>query len=130
MRGTPCGRHSADESSFSWMPVFRSSSSAWAHGWYGMLSTCRFAAKFAGLPSYVFSGLQIPDRSGLPFGNRGGGAERFGLPSGVRGILVGGSFALCDLRGVHNRTWKAIEVAIIVLIFIFLTLLLYMIVCN
>src|SRR2546422_8060027 len=62
MRGTPWGRHSADESSFSWMPVFRSSSSAWAHGWYGMLSTCRFAAKFAGLPSYVFSGLQIPVR--------------------------------------------------------------------
>src|SRR5439155_1399641 len=80
MRGTPWGRHSADESSFSWMPVFRSSSSAWAHGWYGMLSTCRFAAKFAGLPSYVFSGLQIPVRSGLPFGDHGqviGGDERF-----------------------------------------------------
>ena len=114
MRGTPWGRHSAEESSFSWMPVFRSSSSVWAQGWYGMLSTCRFAAKFAGLPSYVFSGLQIPDRSGLPFGNRGGGAERSGLPSDVCGSLAGGTFTHCASRGAHTRTRTAIEEAIMV----------------
>src|SRR5213594_712973 len=30
--------------------------------------------------------FQIPDRSGLPSGALGAGAERFGFPSGVRGI--------------------------------------------
>src|SRR2546421_11371382 len=97
MRGTPWGRHSADESSFSCTPVMRSSSSALAQGWYGMLSTFRFAAKFAGCPSYVLSGLQSPDRSGLPSGSRGAGAERFGLASDVGGILAGGTLIHCAI---------------------------------
>src|SRR5213593_2827932 len=95
-RGRPCGRQSADESSLSCTPVWRSSSSALAQGWYGMSSTFRLAAMFAGWPPYVFSGLQIPDRSGLPSGNRGAGADRF--------AATGGTFVHCACRGAHTRT--------------------------
>src|SRR5437867_1309797 len=69
-----------------------------------MSSTFRLAAKFCGWPSYVFSGLQIPDRSGLPSGNRGAGADRFGAPSVVRGTLAAGTFVHCACRGSHTRT--------------------------
>lgn len=34
----------------------------------------------------VLSASQIPDRSGFPLDERGAGAARFGLPSGVRGV--------------------------------------------
>jgi len=37
----------------------------------------------------------VPDRSGLPSGNRGKGAERFGSPSGIREMLAGGTFTRC-----------------------------------
>src|ERR1051326_2734247 len=114
MRGTPWGRHNADESSFSCTPVFRSSSSALAQGWYGMLSTCRFAAKFAGFPPYILSGFQIPVRSGWPLGNRGRAAERSGLPSDVCGMLTGGTFVHCALSGADTKTRTAIERTIIV----------------
>src|SRR5207249_8659620 len=94
-RGTPWGRHRAEGSSLACTPVVRSSNSALPQSWYGMLSTFRFAAKFAGCPSYVLSGLQIPDRSGWPLGNLGGAAERSGLPSDVRGMLYGGTLVYC-----------------------------------
>src|SRR5262245_15398548 len=44
---------------------------------------------------YPVGGFQTPDKSGFPSGKRGAGAARFGLPSGVRGIVLGGSL-------VHN----------------------------
>ena len=43
---------------------------------------------------------QTPEKSGLPSGVLGGGAERFGFPSGVRGIP--GSGYCSHLRGERN----------------------------
>src|SRR5437016_14042879 len=57
-------------------------------------------------------GSQIPDRSGWPSGNRGAGAERFGLPSGARGIAGAGTFTHCACAGAQIRTRIAMDWAI------------------
>src|SRR5262249_48177980 len=46
---------------------------------------------FGGIPVFAGPGFgihHIPDRSGLPSGARGTGADRLGLPSAVRGIFA------------------------------------------
>src|SRR2546425_6706439 len=45
--------------------------------------------------------LQIPDRSGLPSGVFGAGAERFALPSGIRGIPGVGYCTHCAEAGTN-----------------------------
>src|SRR5262249_57770827 len=45
---------------------------------------------------------QVPDRSGLPSGARGVGADRLGLPSAVFGMLVCLTFSHCPRAGVAN----------------------------
>src|SRR5260370_39727821 len=112
-RGTPWGRQCADGSSFECTPVLRSSNSAFAQGRNGTFLIFRSKAKFCGRPPYLLAGVQTPDRSGLPSGNRGEGAVRFGLPSRVRGILAGGTFAHCASRAAHSRR-IVMEEAIIV----------------
>src|SRR5947207_13063524 len=52
---------------------------------------------------YPVGGFQTPDRSGLPSGSRGAGAERFGLPSAPRGMGAGGTFAHCAKTGEENK---------------------------
>ena len=52
---------------------------------------------------YPAGAFQIPEKSGLPSGNRGAGAARFGFPSGVRGIAVGGTFVHCAKAGEPIR---------------------------
>src|SRR3989442_1701198 len=82
--GTPWGRQFAAGSSRECDPSTRESNSALAHGWNGTSSGLRSAAMF---PTYLLLlGSQMPDRSGLPSGNRGAGPKRFGFPSDVGGI--------------------------------------------
>src|SRR6266566_1264911 len=107
--GTPAGRHCAVGSSFECEPLLRSSNSALAQAWNGTSSGFRSAARFC---TYLPLGCQIPDRSGLPSGNRDAGAEKFGLPSGVRGIAAGGAFTHCARTGAQTRTRIAMEEAI------------------
>src|SRR5713226_25989 len=88
IRGTPCGRQFALDSSLAWVRVPRSLKSASAAGRKGTSPGLRSAAMF----TRYFGPLacQIPDKSGLPSGVLGAGTERFGLPSGSRGMpLVG-----------------------------------------
>src|SRR6266851_7373998 len=47
---------------------------------------------------------QIPERSGLPSGVRGTGADRFGRPSAVRGIFGLGSLGHCAPAGSDVAT--------------------------
>jgi len=56
----------------------------------GFSPAARFSEYFGGAstPSTLESGThQIPDKSGLPSAVRGVGAERLGVPSGLRGSL-------------------------------------------
>ena len=39
----------------------------------------------SGVQGIFSADCQMPEKSGLPSGSRGGGAVRFGLPSAVRG---------------------------------------------
>src|ERR1700688_3168823 len=88
--GTPGGRQFAVDSSPECDPSARSSASALAQGWNGTSPGLRSTAR---LTTYLLPlGSQIPDRSGCPSGDRGAGAERFGLPFGKRGIAGGGTF--------------------------------------
>src|ERR1700730_2787838 len=91
--GTPWGRQFASGSSREWAPSMRESNSALAHGWNGTSSGLRSAAMF--LTYLAPSGSQIPDRSGLPSADRGRGAERFAVPSAVRGTPVRGILVHC-----------------------------------
>ena len=64
--------------------------------------------------AYLFPlGSQIPDKSGCPSGNRGAGAERFGLPSGARGMAEAGTFTHCAYTGALLRTRITINRAIL-----------------
>src|SRR5215471_17997131 len=60
---------------------------ALADGWNGTGSFKSFARSL----KYPVGGFQTPEKSGFPSGNRGAGAERFGLPSAVSGIALGGT---------------------------------------
>src|SRR6185436_14524550 len=48
----------------------------------------------------------MPERSGFPSGERGAGAERFGLPSAVRGTEEGGTLVHCARAGEHQTSVK------------------------
>src|ERR1700674_4352685 len=110
MCGTPGGKQFALGSSPSCDPSARSAASALAQGWYGMSSALRSAARFT---AYLLPlGSQIPDRSGWPSGVRGAGADRFGLPSGPRGIERAGTFTHCAYPGVQIKSRIATDAAI------------------
>src|SRR2546422_3429804 len=80
-RGTPPGMQLAVGSSL--LSVARRCLyNASAHGWKGTSPGLR---SFAMLPTYTDALCQRPERSGFPSAVLGAGAERFGLPSGVRG---------------------------------------------
>src|ERR1700682_2933553 len=106
--GTPCGRQCAAWSSLECDPSLRSSKSALAQGWNGTSSGFMSAAR---LWTYLPLGSQMPDRSAWPSGNRGAGAERLGLPSGVRGTAVGGTFTHCAQTGAQVKKTIATEEA-------------------
>src|ERR1041385_8832265 len=89
--GTPCGRQLASGSSRHFAPDARMSYSAFAHGWNGTVSFESFIRS----RTYPSGGFHTPDRSGLPSGRRGAGAERLILPSGVRGTFERGTFCHC-----------------------------------
>src|SRR5437773_5406182 len=60
---------------------------------------------FGGRPVFAGPGFGIhhnPDRSGLPSGDRGAGAERLGLPSAVRGTSACLTFSHCAKAGVAD----------------------------
>src|SRR5215472_8078820 len=61
----------------------------------GLRSTPKFRTKFW----FRGSPFQMPERSGLPSGFLGAGAERSGLPSLVRGIPLVGTFSHCAAAG-------------------------------
>ena len=52
----------------------------------------------------------IPEKSGLPSGDRGVGAERLGLPSGVRGTAGVGWSGHCAKRAGGKATISAAPV--------------------
>src|SRR2546427_6321757 len=56
---------------------------------------------------------QMPDRSGLPSAVFGTGADRFGLPSGVRGIPGVVYFSHCAAKGTVSKTAAASSLAFI-----------------
>src|SRR5438128_10678095 len=89
---------------------------ALAQGWNGMSSGFRSAARFR--IHLLAAGSQIPDRSGLPSGNRGAAAERFGFPSAVRGIAGAGTFDHCAPAGAHISRTIAVERTILPLMLI------------
>src|SRR2546428_8824434 len=71
----------------------------------GFRSEAMLFRYFGGTP--VFAGPRFgihhnPDRSGLPSGERGAGAERLGLPSAVRGTLACLTFSHCAKAGVAD----------------------------
>src|SRR5579862_544274 len=76
----PGGRHNTPGES---LPRFslRFSETAFAQGW-GLIASMAFPLS----PAAAVSSRQMPERSGLPSAVRGAGAERFGLPSGRRGM--------------------------------------------
>src|SRR5205085_5264708 len=96
-------------------PVLRSSNRAFDQGWNGTSPGFRSAARSC--TYLLLLGSHTPDRSGLPSGNRGAGAERFGFPSGVRGMLARGTFTHWAWTGAHARARAAMEEAIIFFIF-------------
>src|SRR5262247_1463647 len=91
--GTPRGRQFASGSSPECDPSSRWSTSALAQGWNGTSPGLRSDAMFRMYLGLL--GAHTPDRSGWPSGVRGAGAERFGLPSGPRGIEPDGTFSHC-----------------------------------
>src|ERR1700680_1942990 len=58
-----------------------------------------------------FSASQIPEKSGLPSGVLGAGADRFGFPSLVRGMPEVGWFIHCAATGIatNARTGTSIQ---------------------
>src|SRR6266436_6417315 len=58
-------------------------------------------------PYTVIGARQMPDRSGLPSGVRGRGAERSALPSGVRGMPGLLKLRHCAGAGAHSKSVKA-----------------------
>src|SRR2546426_12287743 len=58
---------------------------------------------FAIFPTYPPPGIQSPDRTGLPSAVFGTGAERFGFPSGVRGMPAVGYFTHCAAASAVMR---------------------------
>ena len=54
-------------------------------------------------------GFQIPDRSGLPSGSRGAGAERLGLPSAVRGTVDAGTLLHCAAAGEAQTSARIVS---------------------
>src|SRR4029077_5536943 len=89
--GTPCGTHFARGTSRHFAPEARTSYSAFAHGWKGTGSFRSFARS----RTYPSGGFHTPDKSGLPSGRRGAGADMLGLPSGVRGTVERGTLVHC-----------------------------------
>src|SRR6266404_9828254 len=67
----------------------------------------------------------MPDRSGFPSPLRGTGADRFGLPSGVRGIPGVLKSSHCAARGVVNRNMTVVTAAAAQKSFTFIGSLLY-----
>ena len=51
---------------------------------------------------YPSGGFQTPERSGLPSGSRGAGADMFGLPSVVRGMVERGTLLHCAETGAPS----------------------------
>src|SRR2546425_9321159 len=71
----------------------------------GFRSEAMLFRYFGGTP--VFAGPRFgihhkPDRSGLPSGDGGAGAERLGLPSAVRGTFACLTFSHCAKAGVAD----------------------------
>src|SRR5262245_40392502 len=85
--GTPSGRQFVSGSSRQCNPAARSSKIALADGWNGTGSFRSFVRSL----KYPIGGFQTPEKSGLPSGKRGAGADRSGLPSVVRGIALAGT---------------------------------------
>src|SRR5580765_178796 len=96
--GTPCGRQLASGSSRHFAPEARTSYSVFAHGWNGTGSFRSFAMS----RMYPSGGFQTPERSGLPSGSRGAGADMFGLPSVVRGMVERGTLLHCAETGAPS----------------------------
>src|SRR6266850_5793896 len=67
----------------------------------------------------------MPDRSGFPSPLRGTGADRFGLPSGVRGIPGVLKSSHCAARGVDSRNMTVVTAAAAQKSFTFIGSLLY-----
>src|SRR6266853_2133929 len=87
---TPCVRQRSDGWPFARFSV-RSVERAAAQG---SMETVAPSARSA--RCLLSAATQIPDRSGLPSGIFGAGAERFGFPSGVRGTPGVGDFHCAD----------------------------------
>src|SRR2546428_12405195 len=72
----------------------------------GFRSEAMLFRYFGGTPVLAgprFGIYHIPDRSGLPSGARGAGADRLGLPSVVRGMFVCLTFSHCARAGAADR---------------------------
>src|SRR5262249_49306468 len=68
----------------------------------GFRSEAMLFKYFGGIPVFAGPGFgihHIPDRSGLPSGARGVGADRLGLPSAVRGMFECLTFSHCARAG-------------------------------
>src|SRR5215510_16290457 len=105
--GTPRGRQFAGGSSPECEPSARWSTSVLAQGINGTSPGLRSAAMsrmYLALPD-----SQTPEKSGWPSGDRGAGAERFGLPSAPRGIPAEGIFTHCAQTGVHIHNATVID---------------------
>src|SRR5262245_12528314 len=70
-----------------------------AHGWNG---TSSGLMSLAMLPTYPGPGAQSPETSVLPSDSLGAGAERFGLPSAVRGMPAVGYLSHCGAGNPAN----------------------------
>src|SRR5262245_43252813 len=71
----------------------------------GFRSEAMLFRYFGGTPVFAGPGFGIhhrPDKSGLPSGVRGAGADRLGLPSAVLGMLVCLTFSHCPRAGAAN----------------------------
>src|SRR5215813_10931048 len=108
-RGTPPTMHWAVGSSLL-LVSRRCLYKASAQGWYGTSSGFK---SFAMLPTYPGPGIHSPVMSGLPSAFFGAAAERFGLPSGVRGIPAVGYFNHCGAAPAANTNASNIGTAVI-----------------
>jgi hypothetical protein len=72
------------------------------------------------LPTYPGPGIHSPERSGFPSAVFGAGAERFGLPSGIRGIPAVGYFNHCGADEAAITDASNIGITVIAILLVYL----------
>src|SRR5580704_8501703 len=55
--------------------------------------------------------VQTPEKSGLPSARRGGGADRFAVPSAFRGVPAVGYLNHCAARGTGKKATARLKTA-------------------